>query len=894
MKKLTFLTAAAAAMALAACTDSDDLSALNSPQLNGAQTADNVVSFSTNVGKNRITRAGATGSIGTDTLKGKKWNDVSVKWSETNAKAYGFGVFAYYTGKNNYASEATEAKTDGTTVGNTVANFMFNQLVWWNDNLGDDYITKWTYDPLKYWPNEVNGHYTWTKIAISSTGTGAPTASGSESEGDLYYDTSGKKVYKYTTEWTAVTTNEAAVAPTTETAGTQGDFLVVGSDYYQLTAIDGVDDQVDDKDNDNATTTYTNGGNVSFFAYAPYVGLSATDWTDVQKNDGIIAINGGTTLSATNNKQQDPILTYLIPTEGNKMVDLLWGTMGVTSKNVNNAGNVGVTGAETGDNYTQSVLKGYTVNANLTKQTTGGTIGFAFKHALAKVGGSTTVTPGGGDDVKNGLMVVLDLDDLKGAEVGGSKEDATRVTITDIKIEARTLVADESGSQTIGETKVSYMKKAQGNLNLATGQWEVLKDLNAEDANTTDNLSNDQSEAATTTHNIVTKVKGISKLTASAYLADAIGETVNPTTAGNATNWSAISGKTGVITTPQNVYEYETNPLVFIPNTYPELTFTIRYTVRTKDDAHLANYYSEVSQVICKKLTFQEVVQLNKQYSILMHLGLTGVKFTAEVSNWELDDDSKNFDSDNDGTVDIEVKNVYLPINVSGLIAKAPEGLASTATTFDMTTLKYYTYDTDGITSKEVDVLATTDGLSYEKISGDEIINMTTTNNAKSKAVTISANTTFADKTETFKVTYTKDGATYTSEPITITQYGRILEEVALTWGATPGDITYNTEETSYTSVSAKTVADKAWEATAAGEKGSTIAGETAISDAFDLVFIDKATNNEATWISNNATDKKIKTKTNDTSVDREAEVWIRINGKLVKSDQTIKQTKKS
>ena len=74
----------------------------------------------------------------------------------------------------------------------------------------------------------------------------------------------------------------------------------------------------------------------------------------------------------------------------------------------------------------------------MTKQTTTGTVGFAFKHALAKVGGSTTTVTGNPASTQNGLMVVLDLDDLKGAEVGGSKEDATKVTVKSVLIVART------------------------------------------------------------------------------------------------------------------------------------------------------------------------------------------------------------------------------------------------------------------------------------------------------------------------------------------------------------------------------------------------------------------------------------------------------------------------
>jgi hypothetical protein len=63
--------------------------------------------------------------------------------------------------------------------------------------------------------------------------------------------------------------------------------------------------------------------------------------------------------------------------------------------------------------------------------------------------------------------------------------------------------------------------------------------------------------------------------------------------------------------------------------------------------------------MVKKTLTFQNPVEMNKHYNILMHLGLTGIKFTATVSNWE---ESTIGDGDGDSTPD---NDVYLPINVS-------------------------------------------------------------------------------------------------------------------------------------------------------------------------------------------------------------------------------------
>lgn len=56
-------------------------------------------------------------------------------------KTTGFGVFAQYTEASTFAPS--------TTAGTTPYNFMWNQLVQWNTGSGS-----WTYQPVKYWPND--------------------------------------------------------------------------------------------------------------------------------------------------------------------------------------------------------------------------------------------------------------------------------------------------------------------------------------------------------------------------------------------------------------------------------------------------------------------------------------------------------------------------------------------------------------------------------------------------------------------------------------------------------------------------------------------------------------------------------------------------------------------
>lgn len=108
MKKILFFTVAAATvMALTGCSQSSDLTET-------AETSQTAISFDTYLAK---TRAGVSGSQTTETLK-------------TN----GFGVFAYYTGQNNYVSNKF------------IPDFMYNTKV-------TGTTTSWEYSPVRYWPN---------------------------------------------------------------------------------------------------------------------------------------------------------------------------------------------------------------------------------------------------------------------------------------------------------------------------------------------------------------------------------------------------------------------------------------------------------------------------------------------------------------------------------------------------------------------------------------------------------------------------------------------------------------------------------------------------------------------------------------------------------------------
>lgn len=110
MKKLLFFTMSA--MLMAACS-SEELSAPDTQK----EVADNATVKFDAYALRGLTRAGAAGDV-----------------TNENIATKGFGVFAYYTGGATYGKTATP-------------DFMYNQKV---VKTGDT----WSYEPVKYWPNE--------------------------------------------------------------------------------------------------------------------------------------------------------------------------------------------------------------------------------------------------------------------------------------------------------------------------------------------------------------------------------------------------------------------------------------------------------------------------------------------------------------------------------------------------------------------------------------------------------------------------------------------------------------------------------------------------------------------------------------------------------------------
>lgn len=360
---------------------------------------------------------------------------------------------------------------------------------------------------------------------------------------------------------------------------------------------------------DAGATPVENAAYVSFFAYAPYKAVN------VQGNDNDLgkatdnATTGVTALSS-NAVTGDPTVSYTLGATGAD-ADLLWGTAGTNGTTTTGT-------AQAGTTFTNAKAA---VNANLSKMKVDGKVKFDFKHALAKFGGTGAM---GSDSKASGLMVVADIDN---ATTGGTLDGNTKITVKSIKIES--VKSDGSKDASI---------PTSGTLNLATGVWTA--------AGTNGKIDYEiNSPKATATEGATTQTMNTT-IAEPASVAD--GET----------GWNSLP--TGVTTTAQSVYS-ETNPMLIIPDGNDH-TFrvTIDYIVRTKN-SNLAKGYTEVEQSFYKDLTLSNVT-MNAKYNLLIHLGLTSVKFDAEVSSW---DNTVAGGTTSGTTESSEPIAIYMPQNVA-------------------------------------------------------------------------------------------------------------------------------------------------------------------------------------------------------------------------------------
>lgn len=400
----------------------------------------------------------------------------------------------------------------------------------------------------------------------------------------------------------------------------------------------------------------TAGGKLSFFAYAPYVdftpglgteqlgktkvtALTATPASD----DGILAIT-------SNDAGKDPSVYYRFSASGADLehsVDLLWGLRG------NSAGyNLADKTTDTPADY----------NTDLTKQSVDEQVNFLFKHALAKFGGHNPSTDPSGE--MEGVQIVLDIDNggvaPSTAIYGGTKGNETLVTVEELEIYDITTAA---AKPLPGVSGTSDLIK-EGWFNISTGAWDLTINGGNVTKGATYSSQTDKDDTEGTEKREFEK--NIKEGTPKAVLGagDVFSKWTN----------SADEDITGVTTTPQDVYTKDSKvpALLMIPSSTEAQTLAVRikYVVRTYDK-NLATTgsgegkWTKVTQTITNKVTIPGgALKENTFYKLLIHLGLTSVKFTASVADWNDATNGNtggniNTDPDND-------KDIYLPSNTIG------------------------------------------------------------------------------------------------------------------------------------------------------------------------------------------------------------------------------------
>ena len=175
--------------------------------------------------------------------------------------------------------------------------------------------------------------------------------------------------------------------------------------------------------NEHGTSATSTGiDKLTFLAYAPWVDILSLGTTSVSTiKDGAAtpaAATEGITEITGNNTAGSTLLTFVVPASSEEQIDLLYGTLGAKSVNVDGTPEGTVGGAI----------------ENLTKEKTGGKVNILFKHSLAKIV----------IDIKD----VIDQEDPTSTATTGP----TKVVVNSVKL----LGADLATS---------------GKLNLYTGSW---------------------------------------------------------------------------------------------------------------------------------------------------------------------------------------------------------------------------------------------------------------------------------------------------------------------------------------------------------------------------------------------------------------------------------------
>lgn len=496
------------------------------------------------------------------------------------------------------------------------------------------------------------------------------------------------------------------------------------------------------------TATSNNNDKLSFFAYAPYMAETSftadydgssypTDLSVASNAKKVASPINGIVAMTKNIFDKNVWVKYLMPNANqNEAVDLLWGTNGKAQYK------------ETDNTPSTSTTIGTGYNVNLTKQTVGEKVKFLFKHALAKIGGNTeTTTETYTEPASNtcGYMIKLDVDGNNGdnqTSFLGSTFTNTKTLVTVEKVEIKDGKSADDASWEITGVTTSNLANS-GWFNIEQGKWENVEVATA-GATYSITADKDNTDVTDATYSLNPNIKEGAVSVKPALIAS--------------DNWSTTSsdnaytgGATGVTVAALPLFAKENVPgLMVIPGsgTPQTLYVRIKYHVRTLD-ANLKDKVTHVKQTITNSIDLSSL-DPNKYYKIIMHLGLTSVKFEAVVADWQTANGG-TFDENghyNDGGTTPNETKVWLPSNVVAL-SHSVSGIAAGATS--------YTFDGSALGLGNF-VSGTTEGfVTAANVNGSD---------SRNADLTITANTG-DERSQTITLTYELGTVT-----LTITQLG--------------------------------------------------------------------------------------------------------------------------
>jgi hypothetical protein len=331
---------------------------------------------------------------------------------------------------------------------------------------------------------------------------------------------------------------------------------------------------------------------VSFFAYAPWVQVDVTSGIP---NAGGVDVTKNITRLTSNTASGDPCIKYVVDTDAKTSVDLLWGVAPASTNYTT------VTGPA------ESTVTEGMPYVDLLKSDTTSKVNFNLRHALAKLNVNI-------DAFVDATNNSLELDEKTRIFVRS-------VTFTGIALQGSLNLynteADKpnwyeyDGVKKIGtnsEAVTFYDGRRDGKEATTNGEQKNEKPtgLNLDLIQNERAISGGVYATADVTHNPESNIPA------------------------------------GVTNTPVNLFETDqsaTSPIFVIP-TGEEMAITIVYDVETIDPS-LSTYLSDgvthgstIENRIFKEDVFA-AVEAGKAYQVNLHLGMTSVKFEANVVDWD-------------------------------------------------------------------------------------------------------------------------------------------------------------------------------------------------------------------------------------------------------------------